>query len=639
MLELRLILFTIIIIFVGCKNEKQQFLAVNANEIAVVLIDSLIQQSNNSFYKNSDSLPIIDNELMQALSIAKSNNNQQKTAELFNIIGKRNRNLSEFNKAIWYFQQSIAIANEISNDELHAKTLHELAVVFRRMDDNAQALRLYIETLEWAEAVQDTFLIHCSFNGIGNVHFNYKDYVKAIEYYHKSLQFIGEKNPNLLGEAINTNTLGEAWLFLGNTDSALFYLNKSFNINVQINSRLGQAICYNGMGMVFHKNKEYTKAIESFKSAIVIDSDDIDLIYVAMFLANLGKSYLNVKEYELAEKSLLEAYHISNTIGSKHEALDASNSLVKLYREINKPNSSFLYVQKSMAFKDSITEDLVRNNNEAMNTLYKAERQEREIVILKQNAELDSLKMSRQKYTFFAMLALLIVVSMFGLFVFRQRKLRSQINQVSLEQKLLRAQLNPHFVFNSLSVVQNFILKNNKDAASEYLVKFSRLMRNILMGSGEDFILLENEIEILDDYLKLQRLRFQGKFDYFFELSEDIDPQFTLVPPMLLQPFVENAIEHGVRDIDRTGIIIIRFNKENENLIIEVDDNGCGLQEQQASKKKKGHISMSTKITRQRMQNLQAITKKQCKFEVADKNTKLGLEGVLVSVVIPYQED
>ncbi len=98
-------------------------------------------------------------------------------------------------------------------------------------------------------------------------------------------------------------------------------------------------------------------------------------------------------------------------------------------------------------------------------------------------------------------------------------------------------------------------MKNDKDAASEYLVNFSRLMRNILMGSGEDFILLENELEILDDYLKLQRLRFQGKFDYFFEMSDEIDPEFTLVPPMLIQPFVENAIEHGVRDIDRLETI------------------------------------------------------------------------------------
>ncbi len=638
--ELRLAFFLILLLFVGCKNSNQPFSVVNTDEIAVELIDSLIHCSKSSYNKSSDSIPLIDKNLKQALRIAKSNKDKRKTAELYNLIGKRNRDLCEFSKAIWYFQQSIGIAKKIADDELHAKTLHELAVVFRRMDDNAQALRLYIEALEWAEAVQDTFLIHCSLNGIGNVHFNYKDYTKAIEFYHRSLQYIGKSNPNLLGEAINTNTLGEAWLFLGNTDSAMYYLNKSFNINVQLNSKMGQAICYNGIGLVFHNKKEYSNAIDAFKAGLLMDRDDVGLFYVAMILANLGKTYLEINKYELAEKTLLEAYRISNTIGSNHEALDASNSLVRLYKETYRPNSSFLYVQKSMAFKDSITDDLVRNNNEAMNTLYKAEGQEREIVILKQNAELDSLRLSRNKNTFIAMLALLIVVSMFGLFLFRQRKLRSQINQVSLEQKLLRAQLNPHFVFNSLSAIQNFIMRNDKDAASEYLVNFSRLMRNVLMASGEDFVLLENELETLDDYLRLQQLRFQCAFNYFFELSDDIDPQSTLVPPMLIQPFIENSIEHGIRNIDREGIIIIRFNKFEKDLVIEVDDNGCGMPDQQEEKKrKKGHISMAIRITRQRMQNLQAITKRQCKFEVIDKSIKLGNSGVLVRIKLPYQED
>jgi LytS/YehU family sensor histidine kinase len=159
------------------------------------------------------------------------------------------------------------------------------------------------------------------------------------------------------------------------------------------------------------------------------------------------------------------------------------------------------------------------------------------------------------------------------------------------------------------------------------------------MGSGTDFILLENELEILDDYLKLQQLRFQGKFDYFFELSQEIDQQQCMVPPMLLQPFIENSIEHGVRDIDRQGTIIIRFNKNYNTLVIEVEDNGRGLNDQEVSNKKSGHISMATKITKQRMQNLQALTKQNCKFEILDNAEISGLSGVLVRIEISYQED
>jgi LytS/YehU family sensor histidine kinase len=182
-------------------------------------------------------------------------------------------------------------------------------------------------------------------------------------------------------------------------------------------------------------------------------------------------------------------------------------------------------------------------------------------------------------------------------------------------------------------------MRNDKKAATDYLVNFSRLMRNILMSSGSDFVLLENELEVLDDYLKLQQLRFQGKFDYFFELGDEVDPKECLLPPMLLQPFIENAIEHGVRDIDWQGIIITRFNKSGNLLVIEVDDNGRGIKEQEANNKNKGHISMATKITRQRMQNLQAITRHKCRLEIVDKEQSQGMPGVLIRIELPYQEE
>jgi LytS/YehU family sensor histidine kinase len=269
----------------------------------------------------------------------------------------------------------------------------------------------------------------------------------------------------------------------------------------------------------------------------------------------------------------------------------------------------------------------------------RAERQQRENLILKQEAELAELKMSRQKYLFFSIASALFIGILITIFMFRQKRLKSKINEIGLEQKLLRAQLNPHFIFNSLAAVQNFIMRNDKKAATDYLVNFSRLMRNILMSSGSDFVLLENELEVLDDYLKLQQLRFQGKFDYFFELGDEVDPKVCLLPPMLLQPFIENAIEHGVRDIDWQGIIITRFNKSGNLLVVEVDDNGRGIKEQEGNNKIKGHISMATKITRQRMQNLQAITRNKCRLDVIDKELSQGMPGVLIRIELPYQEE
>ena len=125
-------------------------------------------------------------------------------------------------------------------------------------------------------------------------------------------------------------------------------------------------------------------------------------------------------------------------------------------------------------------------NTQAISILYKTEKQKREIIILKQKAQLSELKLSRQRNAIIAFVFIIMFLVMFGVWFIHQRKLKSKLKEIDLEQKLLQARLNPHFIFNSLAAIQNFILQNDKKAASEYIVNFSRLMRNILMGTGSD---------------------------------------------------------------------------------------------------------------------------------------------------------
>ena len=628
----------IIILLVSCTQYSSKITPSIPQESSLHIIDSLIDLSKKN-YNQDTSTNEFDSYLLEAEKVALNSNLNTKLFDLYILIGVRYRNTSNYSKSLEILHKALNIANEFDSDKLRTKVTHETAVNFRRINENAMALKLHTKALELAESINDTFLIHCSYNGVGNVYLRYKDYDRAIEYFNKSLDFIGKEKPNLLGKAINSNLLGETWLYMGNTDSALYYLQQSFNVNIEIGSELGQAICYNGMGLVYYEEEKYNKAINVHNKALSIYKTLNDIYYQSMCLNHLGKAYLAIKEYLLAEKSLQKSLCIANKIGSKRFALETSINLAQLYHETNNTEASYIYNLKVIAYKDSITEDLQRQNTEAMNVLYKASKQEREILILKQTAEFNELKITRQRYLSVGIAVFALILAFLGVFAYRQRQLKSKLSEISLEQKLLRAQLNPHFVFNSLSAVQNFILKNDKNSASEYLVNFSRLMRNILMGSGSDFIRLENELEILDDYLKLQRLRFMEKFDYYFEISDGIDPEYCLVPPMLIQPFIENSIEHGVRDVDRQGTIMIRFVKEDDFLLIEVEDNGRGIQDQVEAEKKKGYISMATKITEQRMHNLQVITKKPCKFEVVDNIKVNGLQGVSVKIKIPFKEE
>jgi len=604
------------------------------------LIDSLMTDSDGSFKPGTRKEDLFDNYLKEAVAVAKNSGNRLKLAAVYNHLAKRYRNVSEYAEAISYFQQSLTISTQLHNEKLHAYTIHEMAVTFRRIDDNAQALKLHLQALGWAESAKDTFLMHSSLNGIGNVYLSYNNIPEAINYFQRSLNYIGTINHNYLGEAINTDNIGEAWLMLGNSDSALFYLQKSYEINRKIDSQIGQAICKNGMGNVFVYLKNYQKALDYFKASLEINRKIGDLIYVADNLSNMGQTYLTIKQYDNAEKYLKEAAVICEDIGSKMQISTTAKSLAQLYEEIGNPDLANVYLKKVLTYQDSITEEVSKQNSLAMDVVYKAEQQEREIVILRQQAELNQLKLSRQKFVLITGISILLLFILGILFLLRQRRLKGKLNEILLEQKLFRAQVNPHFIFNSLAAVQHFIMQNDKETASSYLVDFSRLMRNTLMGSRTDFIALSNEVELLGHYLRLQKLRARNKFEYTIQVDENIDPAICVIPPMLIQPFVENAVEHGINGIGDKGLIELRFTKNEKNLLIEVEDNGKGITDIKSEKKTgEDHVSLATKITRERMTTLQRLTKRPFKLEIINKSDFSDETGVLIKILIPYRED
>ncbi len=155
-------------------------------------------------------------------------------------------------------------------------------------------------------------------------------------------------------------------------------------------------------------------------------------------------------------------------------------------------------------------------------------------------------------------------------------------------QMALGSQINPHFIFNSLNSIYNFLLKNKDEAAQIYLVRFSRLIRNVFENSMENYITLQQEIETLKIYLELEQLRFSNRFEYHFQVQEDIPQESTYIPPMLLQPLIENAIWHGLlnKEDDEPAILEIRIEKTEDILQLSVKDNGVGYSNSKDRQKK-----------------------------------------------------
>ena len=220
----------------------------------------------------------------------------------------------------------------------------------------------------------------------------------------------------------------------------------------------------------------------------------------------------------------------------------------------------------------------------------------------------------------------------------RFKKYKAEKENIQLEQKLLRSQMNPHFIFNALFSIQNFIYAQKNDEADRYLTKFSRLLRLTLENSRETFITIENEIQTIKNYLDIQTLRFDDKFKYNILVAPDIDIENLLIPPMLAQPYIENAIEHGFCERGKNYQLNITLSLEANNILYTIEDNGIGIEKSKKTNKKlkKGHKSLGMQITNERLQNLKKITKQNIEIEVIDLKGK-GKNGTNVTFTIPVK--
>ena len=217
----------------------------------------------------------------------------------------------------------------------------------------------------------------------------------------------------------------------------------------------------------------------------------------------------------------------------------------------------------------------------------------------------------------------------------RAEELRNR-KTLELENTILRTQMKPHFMFNSLNSIRNYILKNERELAADYLSEFALLIRHILNYSNKALISLDEELETLELYMRMERMRVEFPIEYQLDFHEEIDLKETLVPPLILQPFLENAIWHGLQP-KKTGPwkIFIKISKENDCLKVELRDNGVGRKHANKSEESSTHKSMGLQITRQRLNLLQNEDRKCGFFKIKDLFEGGQASGTLVILNLP----
>ena len=260
---------------------------------------------------------------------------------------------------------------------------------------------------------------------------------------------------------------------------------------------------------------------------------------------------------------------------------------------------------------------------------------------LKKEADLQKLRLQHKDILLYGGGAFVALLLASGLLLVRHNKLRTNQKLILLEQKQLLAQINPHFIFNCLNSVQQFVVQNDTENANKYLADFAMLMRQTLDNSKDFTIPLYREIEYLENYLSLESIRFEDVFSYKITCAEDVDTNAVEIPSMIIQPYVENAINHGLTNLEgKAGILNINFFKKENYLFCEVDDNGIGMENAEKFKEQTfiKHQSRGMEMTRQRLALVSKLNSTDYEVAVINKKNSNGLsEGTTIVIKFPIK--
>jgi tetratricopeptide (TPR) repeat protein len=586
--------------------------------------------------------------LKMALKIAQKNRSTTKLAEAhsFMALNFMQENLKD--SALYYANMGIQYARRSADKALLAEAFNVQAEIYAFFGQVELSVGKNLISLQLAEEVQNTYLMAKFSREIGQSQTTILNLDDAEYYFNRSRNY-AERIRDYRQMALALTNLAQVQLkrkqyelATENTDKSIMYLTKVNDVN-----GLGEA--HNILGLILKEQKDYDLAVTNFNKALIYYESTNNREKIAGVYHNVGTVFQKQKKYSNALNYLNRSIEIREKFGSKNQIYNTYRVIAEVYKEINNKDESLKYMELYLDYLDSNTTIQAATKIAELSESYRSEQRERyissqadSIERAKQNAYIAKTKLEnsdlRNNFQLYIIIAFLIIMVLAGIIIFyrwNQTKIKQERKEAEMSQTLLRTQMNPHFVFNAMSVIQSYIYENDIENSTKFLVNFSRLMRLILENSPKEFIPIRTEVEILNKYLETQKLRFEDRFQFFIETEEDIMDEFAIIPPMITQPFIENSIEHGQLHTIDGGFIRIRFAKEKGMLNITIEDNGIGRHSSRQNKKSSAHKSMAMEITRERIDNLNSKYRTEGFMHVEDYDNQTKT-GTRVLIALPY---
>ena len=561
------------------------------------------------------------------------------------------------NAAICY--ELALVAFKSTNDlKKVASTYNNLGIIWYKGAQFERAMEYFIRALETKETILpdgntlgSKGEVAASLTNIGGLYWKLGNNTQALKYFERALGLNNELN-NAKGILIVSSNLGVLHNTIHEYEKALYYYNLALGICDQLNDQKQKAVVLMGIGNVFKNKEDFKKALEYFIKAQTIGELQQDDNILSKIHKNIAGSYIGLNAFDKAEREFFIALGFAARLNNSDLIQEIYTSLSDNYAKTGDFQSAYLYALKSLQLTDSISQINNQTSLAEMQTRYETEKKEKEIILLSQENVINELNLNNQEITLKRqrnliiaillgiLLFLLLAYLLFNRYKLRQEKLKMvlQMKNQEFEGRLLRSQMNPHFIFNSLASIQNFILKNDTSKAISYLLKFSGLIRNILNLSRKSFVSFEDDMATFRLQLELEKLRMKDTFDFTIEIDPTIEADKFYIPPMLLQPYIENAIKHGIATKKGDGLISIKISLAGDNLYCTVEDNGIGRRTAAELSINSQQNSVATQLTMERFEHLKKLGFMGISQKIIDlyDDENRGI-GTRVELIIPFE--
>ncbi len=520
-------------------------------------------------------------------------------------------NLGRYKEALTLRLQVFSIFQKLGDTRRMGTALSNIAVSFYHLGDYRQSIAHNLQSLKYVDKRNTVYG-----NVLMNIGLNYKkikNYDKAFEYYTKALN-VYRNYKNFHNEINLLSALATLFDEKGEIEKALSYYQTALTKSRSVNYRHGEANILTDIGIVYRNQHRYGEAFSYFQKAsdILKDSGDDQLIAIihteyAEILLNASDNILekqgisSAKKFQVAQAYAKDAVKKSRAIGATEREMDARRVLSHVYEKLGHYEAALSEFKQYTTLQDSLLKDEAKIDIARQEIQFEADKKEAIA-----QAEIRRQRVIKNFTIWGAVLAILLATA--GFIFYRKQQRDRQIKKelifkaqlVDIEMHVLRLQLNPHFIFNCLNSIADYLQKNEPTKADYYLSKFSKLMRKILENSEEKEIPLSEELTMLTLYMQLQGSRLKDKFSYHIDVADNIDPERTFVPPLILQPFVENNIWHGLSTKEGQGLISIHITKGKDLLYCTIEDDGIGFK----PTVKMGKKSFGIKIIQDRIKML-----------------------------------